>query len=140
MIKSASLFVLIATLICGCGTSQNKALSGEQAVKLRHMQTRSFDTKDVKKAARDVISTMQDLGFIIDHADAGLGSMAVVKGTKLSGFQVLMTVTVRPYGEAQVLVRANARYGLEAVVEPKPYQDFFTSLSKAMFLEANQVK
>ena len=140
MIKSVSLFVLIATLICGCGTSQNKALSGEQAVKLRHMQTRSFDTKDVKKAARDVISTMQDLGFIIDHADAGLGSMAVVKGTKLSGFQVLMTVTVRPYGEAQVLVRANARYGLEAVVEPKPYQDFFTSLSKAMFLEANQVK
>ena len=77
MIKSASLFVLIATLICGCGTSQNRALSGEQAVKLRHMQTRSFDTKDVKKAARDVISTMQDLGFIIDHADAGLGSMAV---------------------------------------------------------------
>jgi hypothetical protein len=81
MIKSASLFALIATLICGCGTSQNSALSGEQAVKLRHMQTRSFDTKDVKKAARDVISTMQDLGFIIDHADAGLGSMAVVKGT-----------------------------------------------------------
>ena len=141
MIKSASLFVLIATLICGCGTSKNRALSGgEQAVKLRHMQTRSFDTKDVKKAARDVISTMQDLGFIIDHADAGLGSMAVVKGTKLSGFQVLMTVTVRPYGEDQVLVRANARYGLEAVVDPKPYQDFFTSLSKAMFLEANQIK
>ncbi|MDE2680457.1 MAG: hypothetical protein OSB29_03730 [Verrucomicrobiota bacterium] len=140
MIKSASLFVLIATLICGCGTSQNRALSGEQAVKLRHMQTRSFDTKDVNKAMRDVISTMQDLGFIIDHADAGLGSMAVVKGTKLSGFQVLMTVTVRPYGEAQVLVRANARYRLEAVVDPKPYQDFFTSLSKAMFLEANQVK
>jgi hypothetical protein len=140
MIKSASLFGLIAILVCGCGTSQNKALSGEQAVKLRHMQTRSFDTKDVKKAARDVISTMQDLGFIIDHADAGLGSMAVVKGTKLSGFQVLMTVTVRPYGEDQVLIRANARYGLKAVVEPKPYQDFFTSLSKAMFLEANQVK
>ena len=142
MIKSASLFVLIATLICGCGTSQNRALSGEQAVKLRHMQTRSFDTKDVNKAMRDVISTMQDLGFIIDHADAGLGSMAVVKGTKLSGFQVLMTVTVRPYGdgEDQVLIRANARYRLEAVVDPKPYQDFFISLSKAMFLEANQVK
>lgn len=140
MVKSSLLLMLVAAFISGCGTSKNRALSGEQAVKLRHMQTRSFETDDVKKAARDVISTMQDLGFIIDHADSGLGSMAVVKGTKLSGYQVMMTVTVRPYGEGQVLVRANARYGLEAVVDAKPYQDFFSSLSKAMFLEANQVK
>ena len=138
--KQASIFLISAVLICGCGTSRNRALSGEEAVKLRHMQTRSFETNDVKKAARDVISTMQDLGFIIDHADSGLGSMAVVKGTKLKGYQVLMTVTVRPFGGEKVLIRANARYGLESVVEPKPYQEFFNSLSKAMFLEANEVK
>ena len=139
MIKSY-LILLATIMIAGCGTSKNNALTGEQAVKLRNIQTRSFETNDVKKAARDVISTMQDLGFIIDHADSGLGSMAVVKGTKLSGYQVMMTVTVRPYGEKQVLIRANARFGLEPVDDAKPYQDFFTSLSKAMFLEANQVK
>ena len=139
--KLSTLLLFVAVMICGCGaTSKSRALSGEQAVKLRNIQTRSFETDDVKKAARDVISSMQDLGFIIDHADSGLGSMAVVKGTKLSGYQVMMTVTVRPFGKDQVLVRANSRYGLEAVVDPKPYQDFFSSLSNAMFLEANQVK
>ena len=44
-----------------------------------------------------------------------------------------MTVTVRPRGETQMLVRANAQYMNQAVEEPKPYQDFFVSLEKSMF-------
>jgi len=50
-----------------------------------------------------------------------------------------MTVTVRPRGEAQLLVRANAQYQLQAIEEPKPYQDFFVALEKAMFLTAHEV-
>jgi hypothetical protein len=42
---------------------------------------------------RTVIATMQDLSFVIDKADAGLGT---VSGTKLDGYQLRMTVTVRP--------------------------------------------
>jgi hypothetical protein len=37
------------------------------------------------------------------------------------------------------MVRANAEYQLQPVTEPKPYQNFFNSLEKAMFLEAHQV-
>ena len=46
---------------------------------------------------------------------------------------------VRPRGETQTLVRANAQYELRAVEDPEPYQQFFTSLEKAMFLTAHAV-
>jgi hypothetical protein len=38
-----------------------------------------------------------------------------------------------------MLVRANAQFMTQAAEEPKPYQDFFTSLEKAMFLTAHEV-
>jgi len=63
----------------------------------------------------------------------------VVSATKLSGYQLRITVTVRPRGTTQMLVRANAQYMDKAVEDPKPYQDFFTALEKSMFLTAHQV-
>jgi hypothetical protein len=82
------------------------------------------------------MATMQDLGFVLDKADSILGT---VSGTKLDGYQVRMTVTVRPRNDIQLLVRANAQYKLEAIEDPKPYQDFFAALERAMFLTANSV-
>jgi hypothetical protein len=78
---------------------------------------------------------LQDLGFIIDRADATLGS---VSATKLDSYLLKITVTVRPRGE-QMLVRANAQYNITPVEDPKPYQDFFSSLSKSLFLQAQNV-
>jgi hypothetical protein len=79
---------------------------------------------------------MQDLSFVINKADLQLGS---ISGTKLKGYKLDMTVTVLPRGEKQIVVRANASLGINPIVEPEPYQDFFSSLSKAMFLEAQNV-
>ena len=50
-----------------------------------------------------------------------------------------MTVTVQPRGASQLLVRANAQFNIREVADPEPYQQFFAALSKAMFLEAQQV-
>lgn len=84
-----------------------------------------------------VISTMQDLDFVIDKADFTLGS---VTGSKFLGQEtVVMTVTVRPRGDKQLLVRANAQYGVSSVDDPATYQDFFTTLEKSIFLTAQQV-
>ena len=85
---------------------------------------------------RTVISTLQDLGFVVDRADDVLGT---VSATKLDGYALRMTVTVRPRGETQLLVRGNAQYNLQAVDDPILYQDFFTSLGKSMFLTAHEV-
>ena len=90
---------------------------------------------------RSAISTLQDLDFIVDNADLLLGSVSGTKfgksGTKM--YQLKMTVSVRPRGGKQMVVRANAQYNLEAIEDPKPYQDFFTALGKSLFLTAQQV-
>lgn len=128
--------LLIAlTLFGGCRAGHQQVLQTQESqVKLRSMQTRAFDTTDRRKALRSSIGTLQDLGFIIDKADYDLGS---VSGSKMAG-HVRITVSVRPKGE-QMVVRANAQYGIEAVEDPETYQQFFASLSKAMFLDAHEV-
>ena len=73
---------------------------------------------------------------MLDKADLDLG---IVSATKLSGYQLRVTVTVRPRGSSQMIVRTNARVDDHDVVDPKPYHDFFTALEKAMFLTAHEV-
>lgn len=135
---SLLLILFSVVLLSGCATTAGKAFqTTESQVKLRSMQTRAFDTTDKQKMMQTVISTMQDLDFVIDKADLTLGS---ISGSKFLGYAVVtMTVTVRPRGEKQLLVRANAQYGIKSVEDALIYQDFFTALEKALFLTAQQV-
>ncbi|MCU7920050.1 MAG: hypothetical protein KZQ95_17095 [Candidatus Thiodiazotropha sp. (ex Epidulcina cf. delphinae)] len=138
--KQIAVFVATSALVglSGCQTTSSSQLlkTNESQVQTRNIQTRAFDTTDKNKTLRTVIATLQDLGFVVDKADEILGS---VSATKLDGYQLRMTVTVRPRGETQLLVRANAQYNLIAVDDPEIYQDFFTSLGKSMFLVAHNV-
>jgi hypothetical protein len=138
-----AVFVAICStlLLTGCQTMKERVLDssadGQTSVQLRSMQTRSFDTSDKAKTMRTVIATLQDLGFVVDKADLDLGS---VSATKLSGYALRMTVSVRPSESGKsMIVRANAQYNNTPVTEPKPYQDFFVSLQKSLFLTANNV-
>lgn len=130
------LIVSICTFI-SCAPSNKQVLAtSESQVKLRSIQTRAFDTNDKNKMLRTVIATLQDLGFIIDKADLNLGT---VSATKLDRYNLRVTVTVKERSESQLLVRANAQYNINPVEDPEPYQQFFNSLSKAIFLTAQQV-
>ena len=136
-IVSRSSIVLIIAAVCGCATTQQQLLDSDSSqVELRSIQTRAFDTTDREKTLRTVIATLQDLGFVIDEADETLGS---VTATKLNRYALRMTVTVRPKGEKQLLIRANAQYETTPVVDSVPYQQFFAALEKSMFLAAHQV-
>jgi len=122
---------------CAATRSQKEVLATDQSqVEQRAYQTRAFDTTDKEQTLRAVIATLQDFGFIIDRADSALG---VVSGTKLDGYRMRITVTVRPRGTTQVLVRANAQVQIKPVSDPKPYQNFFTALERSMFLKAHEV-
>lgn len=135
---TCTLVVCLALSLTACQTtSMNHVMeASESQVQIRQIQTRAFDTTDRKKTLRTVIATLQDLGFVIDKADNELGT---VSGTKLDGYSLRMTVTVRPRGKKQTLVRANATYNVTPVEDPQPYQQFFTALEKAMFLTAHEV-
>ena len=135
-----ALFAACLTLITGCATTHDaRILGADNQVELRSMQTRSFDTSDRTIVIRNVISTLQDLSFVIDKADTDLGT---VSATRLyNGNKVRMTVTARPSSSSKsVIVRANAQYNLKPIENPKIYQDFFSSLSKSLFLSANAVE
>jgi hypothetical protein len=129
-------------LLAGCMTTHDRLLDMDTSqVQLRSIQSRASAT-DKEKTMRAIIATLQDLGFMLDRADY---TLVVVTASKARAdvMQVpaalMVTVTVRPKGEKQLLVRANAEYQRGPVTEPKPYQNFFNSLEKAMFLEAHQV-
>ncbi len=128
--------VMAAPTACLNSSKRQLLQSDKSQVRLRAIQTRAFETTDKNQTLRTIIATMQDLGFVVEKADETLG---LVSGAKLSGYQLKMTVTVRPRGKKQLLVRANAQYNRAAIEEPGPYRDFFTALEKAMFLTAHHV-
>lgn len=136
IVKTLSVLLLVAA-VSACQTTQDRLLDSDQSqVQLRSIQTRSFETDDTKKTLRSVIATLQDLGFVVDKADALIGT---VSATKLDGYNLRMTVTVRKRGEKTMIVRANAQYNIHPVTDPEPYQKFFAALEKSLFLTAQQV-
>ncbi len=136
MRQGVLVLIILSLVFVGCATTTQERLldSDTSQLQLRSIQTRAFDTKDKVKTLRTVIATLQDLGFVIDKADSTLG---IVSATKLKNYFLRITVTVRPRGESQLLVRANAQYNVKPIKDPELYQQFFTSLEEAMFLTAH---
>ncbi len=129
---------LTFVLLVGCAasaTQPNVTGAGSQ-VEIRQIQTREYDTLDKQMTMRSVISTVQDLGFVIDNADLDLGA---ITATRHREYTMRMTVTVREKDGERIAVRANARFGEQAVDDARTYQDFFIALDKAMFLTLNKV-
>ena len=135
-LKKIIIFFLVL-IFCACAARQRNILeaNGSQ-VRLRSMQSRVYDYTDRNRMLRTIIATLQDLGFVIDDADESLGT---VSGTKRSGYSLRITVSIRPRGDMQLIVRSNAQFNLQTVEDPEPYQQFFSALSKALFLEAQKI-
>jgi len=129
--------MLSLSLLGGCAVNAQKGvldINGESMLKLRQIQTRYFDTADKKKTVEAVITTLQDLGFVLDKASLELGS---VTATKLAGYRLRMTVSIIPRGPEQMTVRASAQYNVVPIEDPTPYQHFFDALAKSLFLQAH---
>ncbi|MBQ8870553.1 MAG: hypothetical protein IJ019_04165 [Alphaproteobacteria bacterium] len=133
----SSLIIIIA--LTGCASTHNDVLGTSQSqVQMRNYQSRSFDTNDKSLVLRAVISTMQDLGFIIERADEKLGT---ISGTSFSHIHASkLTVSIRAINDKQIVVRANGQVGLKALDNPIPYQNFFNALGQSLFLEAHEVE
>jgi hypothetical protein len=107
----------------------------EEQMKLRSIQTRSFEITDRNQAIRGVIAALQDLGFIIERANESLGLVTAARFAEPRYFDVLgVTVTVRSEQGGKMRIRANAIYNNEPVTDPKVYQNFFATLERSMFL------
>jgi hypothetical protein len=142
-------FLICTLLLSGCATDNNHILDmgNETQLQKRSYQSRTFETNDKEKVLRATISTLQDLGFLIERADLELGA---VSGTKLEGLDKFrITISVRKKGTDRMLVRANAQANVKraggagfiidihAIDDPKQYQNFFSLLEKSLFLTAH---
>ena len=131
----------LAVALLACATPQpapELLAPTEEQMKLRSFQSRSFDVADRNQAVRGVIAALQDLGFIIERANAPLGLVTAARFAEPRYFDVLgVTVTVRPQAGGKMLIRANAIYNNEPITDPKVYQNFFATLERSLFLGRN---
>lgn len=107
----------------------------EAQLKIRSVQTRSFDLKDRHAAMRGVIAALQDLGFIIERANDSLGLVTAARFAEPNFYDVVgVTVTVRPEADGRMTIRANAIYNNKPIEDPKVYQNFFATLERSLFV------
>ena len=143
--KAFAIVTWLIIFLSGCTTIPDDAVLGNasQQLKLRSIQSRVYETTDKNAVLRNVISTLQDLEFLIESADLGTGTVSARKFSK-EGFQentdLKITVSVQPKGRKSMTVRANAEYNKKLVEDPVPYQNFFTALSKSLFLSGKLVE
>jgi hypothetical protein len=107
----------------------------EAQMKIRSLQTRTFDLTDRNATIRAVIASLQDLGFIIERANEGLGLVTAARFAEPNYYDVVtITVTVRQETADNMSFRANAIYNNKPIEDPKVYQNFFAALQRALFL------
>jgi len=127
-----------ALLIQGCAApepSQDLLAVTEAQMKIRSIQTRTFDVKDRQLAMRGVIASLQDLGFIIERANEPLGLVTAARFAEPNFYDVVgVTVTVRQESAGRMTIRANAIYNNRPIEDPKVYQNFFASLERSLFI------
>lgn len=131
--------LILLSVLQGCAQVHEQVLDTSETqtqLQMRQVQSRTFETNDKERAMRAVIATLQDLGFVIDKADLTLGT---VSATKLDGYAMRMTVSVRPKGEGRMIVRANGQMNTTPVTAPEPYQSFFRALERSVFLSAHSL-
>jgi len=133
---------IYCALLYGCTTPeqpQTLLAPTEAQLKIRNIQTRTYDAKDRNQAIRAVIASLQDLGFIIERANEPLGLVTAARFAEPNYYDVVtITVTVRQLSEAQLTIRANAIYNNKPIEDPKVYQNFFASLERSLFIERSK--
>ncbi len=130
--------MLGSLLLYGCtipNTPQDLLGPTDAQLKIRSIQTRTFEVKDRNAAIRGVVASLQDLGFIIERANEPLGLVTAARFAEPNYYDVVsVTVTVRQDTKDRLTIRANAIYNNKPIADPKVYQNFFASLERSLFL------
>lgn len=141
-LRFAILTLLVSLALGGCA-SPPKEPEGllaptEEQMKIRNVQTRTFDIADRLVAMRAVIAALQDLGFIIERANEPLGLVTAARFAEPNYYDVVgVTVTVRSANEKQTMIRANAIFNNQPITDPEVYQNFFATLERSLFIGRN---
>jgi len=144
-----------------------------EALSLRRLQTRRFDTNNETELLRASVSVLQDLGFEIDESESRLGVLVASKDRdatnplQITGVIIIgalgggrdmpvdrnqkirASLVTRVVSPRESVVRVTFQRTVwndrgevslaEALSERELYQEFFSKLSKSLFLEAHGI-
>lgn len=134
----------------------------------RQIQTRKYQTPDEAKILAACAGLLQDMGFNINESETELGLISSSKMRSANSVgqiivailigvpaerqqQIRACVVTRPVGENGEYVTVRVTFQRivwdiewhvttsESLTDPKIYQEFFDKLSKAVFLEAQEL-
>lgn len=125
-------------LLAGCQTdSRSQVLQTTRSqASQRAISTRYFETEKLADVFQAVLSSLQDLGFVVDRADPALGT---VSATRFDGGLTRFTVSARSGGSGRTIVRASGQVNQTEISDPAAFQRFFDALEQALFLQANRI-
>jgi hypothetical protein len=83
MKKTWLILLPLIILMLGACASVQKTKPQKTQLEIRQLQTRSYDTKDVKMVMKAVMHALQDDNFIIQQANVGLGLLTAQKEVDL---------------------------------------------------------
>jgi hypothetical protein len=157
-------FGLSLLLLAGCSPVPREAPLSQ--LQVREIQTREFETDDVKLVLKGMMNVLQDDGFIIKNAVSDLGLLTAEKDVDVSSrSEIFFAICVKEgrwkqhaileisanvslYGN-RTKVRVNfqrkifdnmgAVVSVEQDLNPETYQSFFARVSKAIFFEEEKI-
>jgi hypothetical protein len=133
----------------------------------REMQTRDFDTSDMKLVIKSMMNVLQDEGFIIKNVvpEAGLLSAEKNVDTENLAWAILSSsmnsdahwekqqireasanisefgnkIRIRINFQNKILDNVGQLRGVKTEMHPKVYQDFFDKVSKGIFIQEQNI-
>ncbi|QDL91511.1 hypothetical protein FDP22_06775 [Paroceanicella profunda] len=126
-----------ALLITGCqmNSTQQVLQSTRSQAAQRVISTREYETTDRAAVLQAVVSTLQDLEYVIDRVDPVLGTVSATRyGRDLSR----LTVSVREASNVTI-VRASGQTNQTEISDPLAFESFYDSLSQSLFLQPHNV-
>jgi len=139
----SALWGFVLLVVAGCQSAPKpEDFFHPVSLEQRQFQSRIFETGDEVEVLAVCAAVLQDNGFQIDEAESRLGLLVSSKVKMING-------TINGIGVSIVTHRVQRRSGavgvrvtfhhLGVVNDPSIYQEFFSRLSKALFLEAQQI-
>ena len=137
-------------------------------LEMREIQTRSYQSKDLKMVMKAVLNTLQDEGFIIRNADKELGFISASKELDIEDRTEVIFSTIfggdHPRFKKSSIVEASANVsefgrdtkvrvifqtktmdnfgaplGAQQISDPFFYQDFFSKVDKSLYIERERL-
>jgi hypothetical protein len=155
-------------LLCGCHPSGEAQKPEKTQLEIREFQTRTFDVQDQRLVMKSILNVLQDDGYIVKNVALDLGFLTANKEIDIEEARdrfwaqfsrgrearwpkhelIEATINVSEFG-TKTRIRANFQFKvfdntgavvvIRPIIEEEFYQEFFTKVSKGIFIQEQNI-